>query len=232
MPDESEQRPAELIPSAHFNEVLGRVFTSRLQPLGFESCKGNRWVCSDQASIRKVFALSGLKGLSTAPMWGFSFDFVPHLAAGDEVRWHRTAKSAWFDLSYDPIDYTREPRSWSLSRFDPIDTLEARARVLAIRSIESATSFWARINSIQDIPGVFEEWRDRPFVRFGFVNYGHAWLAYAFVLARLGRKSEASAWLERYLERDVRDEAKSLLRKRLDEVHEERRGNGATGETT
>jgi hypothetical protein len=207
------------MPSAHFNEVLSRVFARRLEPLGFEPCKGTRWVSSHQAPIRRIFALSGLKGLSTAPLWGFSFDFVPHLAAGDEIRWHRTAKSAWFDLSYDPIDYTREPRSWSLSRFDPIDTLEARAQVLAIRSVESATSFWARIRTMEDVPRAFEEWRDRPFVRFGFANYGHAWLAYAFVLARLGRRGEALEWLERYLERDIREEAKPLLRRRLDEVH-------------
>ena len=198
--------------------MLDAAFTKRLVPIGFERIKANRWVHSGHAPIRRIFALSGLKGLSTAPVWGLSFDFVPHLAAGDEVRWHRTPKSAGLDLPYDPIDYTRDVKSWSLSRFEAAGALEKAAHSLAEKSIQSAVAFWARIGSLEDVPKVFEEWQTRPFVRFGFINYVHASLVYAFVLARLGRPSEASAWLERYLANDIRDEAKAQLRTRLSEA--------------
>ena len=218
MLDGQESGQVEIVPAEEFNKVLDSAFTKRLVPLGFERIKANRWVHSGHAPIRRVFALSGLKGLSTAPVWGFSFDFVPHLAGGDEVKWHRTAKSAWLDLPYDPIDYTHDMKSWSLSRFEPAGALEKAADGLAGKSTEAAVAFWARIGSLEDVPRVFEEWQSRPFVRFGFINYVHASLVYAFVLARLGRPSDATAWLERYLAHDIRDEAKALLRTRLNEA--------------
>lgn len=53
-------------------------------------------------------------------MWGFSLDFVPHVTTGGETKWHRTPKSARFDLVYRPIDYAAldsERRDWDVSPF-------------------------------------------------------------------------------------------------------------------
>jgi len=45
----------------------------------------------------------------------------------------------------------------------------------------------------------FEAKKERPFVRFGFYNYVQGPLAYAFVLARVGRWADAEAEISRYL---------------------------------
>lgn len=219
----------EMIPAVEFNDAASAAFTRHLAPLGFERLKGHRWVCSENAPLRRLFSLYSLKGLALAPTWGFSFDFVPHLGAGHDVKWHRTAKSAQFDLPYDPIDYTLDVDGWSLSRFDSLDALDTLADALAIRAVADAASFWGRISTVDDVPAVFEEWRTRRAVRFGFQNYVRAPLAYAFVLAHLGRMPEADEWLERYLAHDMRPDAKSVLRQRLrDAQRQDRPASGSS----
>ena len=201
-----------MIEANEFKQTVSAEFTARLVSLGFEAFRGHKWVLSVTAPIRRVFALYNLKSLSLVPVWGFSFDFVPHLGAGDEVKWHRTARSAFLDLSYDPLDYTSNVHEWAVSRFDRLDEVRERAKYVSSRAVADAITFWDRVRTLENAADLFRDWRARPYVRFGFENYVQAPLAFAFVLARLGQADEARAWLERCFRNHVRSEAKRKLR--------------------
>src|SRR3972149_5607935 len=82
-----------MIEANEFKQTVNAEVTAPLVSLGFEAFRRHKWVLSVTAPIRRVFALYNLKSLSLVPVWEFSFDFVPHLGAGDEVKWHRTARS-------------------------------------------------------------------------------------------------------------------------------------------
>lgn len=206
----------EIMPSHDFNTVVGEAFDRELAPLGFENIKGRKWVHSGIPEIRRVFVLGRFNEYTAVCAWGFSLDFVPHLVAGHKVQWHRTPISARLDLSYDPIDYTRDPRPWQISRFDGRAGVAERVKELPRQAVAEAERFWNRVHGVADVAAVFEEWRTRPATRFAFENYDNAPLAFAFVLARLGRRAEAEHWFEQFCRHGIRPEAKAVLHSRLE----------------
>ena len=105
-----------------------------------------------------------------------------------------------------------------LDRFQTVEQLGQNAERLADRAVGAASTYWARVTRPEDIPAMFEEWRSKRAVRFGFDNYLFAPLAYAFVLARLGRMGEAEDWLSRFFRHDLRPEAKQTLSRLLNDA--------------
>ncbi len=94
---------------------------------------------------------------------------------------------------------------------------KAAARV-ARQALGLALPWFGGVNSLADLAREFEAKKQRPFVRFGFYNYVQEPLAYAFVLARLGRWAEAEAELGRYLAGGrVREPVKDRLLQLLSE---------------
>lgn len=205
----------EMMESAVFNANVDEIFSRKLTLLGFEAVKGHKWVKSNSGEIRQLFTLGSSRGVALFPGWGFSFDFVPHIGPGEKVKWHRTPKTAAYDLSYDPVDYTRNVREWTISRYGRKSEINENAEQIASRAVFEAEKFWGRVHSLSDVANLFEEWRHRKFVRFGFDNYVNAPLSFSFVLARLGRKTEATEWLEKFL-RGVSVETREVLRKHLE----------------
>lgn len=186
----------EMMEAAEFNAAVDEIFTYNLATRGFEQVDGHKWVSSDTSEIRKLFTLHSARGVQLWPMWGFSFNFAPHIGPREKIKWHRTTKTAIYDLPYDPIDYTRDVGEWSTSRFGKKGEILKKAEQVANRAVTEAENFWRRGSTLADIVSVYEEWRTRRYVRFGFHNYVNAPLSYSFVLARLGRKSEAKEWLK------------------------------------
>lgn len=186
----------EMMEAAEFNAVVDEIFTRKLANRGLEPVKGHKWVNSDNSEIRKLFTVHSARGVQLWPMWGFSFDFAPHIGPGNKIQWHRTTKAAIYDLPYDPIDYTRNVGEWSISRFGKKDQIIKNAEQVANRAVTEAETFWGRVSKLEDVVSVFEEWRTRRYVRFGFHNYVNAPLSYSFALAKLGRKSDATEWLK------------------------------------
>ncbi len=188
-----------MVPADRFHEILRDTFDAPLRARGFDEVKQDRWVRSTKAPIRELVTLYALKSLSSVPCWGFSLDFVPHLVRGEEIKWHRSSKSALMDLAYDPLDYTRDVDEWSVPRFGSVEEIRIRAAEIAERATSMADVFFARVTAVDDIVGLFEEMRTRPFVRFGFDNYPRNALAYAFTLANVGRWVAAREWLQKYI---------------------------------
>ena len=82
--------------------LVENPFDEALVRLGFERASHKTWMRRDLAPICHLFTLSryGSGGWGITPSFGLSLDFVPHIAAG-KIRWHRTVKTARFDLRVD-----------------------------------------------------------------------------------------------------------------------------------
>jgi hypothetical protein len=174
----------ELVPAPMFKEALQSAFSTRLLSHGFEYQKDLKWVRSVNAPMRELIELYALKGASFAPRWGFSLDFVPHVASG-RVRWHRTAKSAELDLIWDPLDFAGA-EGWTVSRICAPSDVPSQVREYARKVCDAALSDVERATEVAALPALYREWAGRRSVRFSFLNYQQAAIGEAFVLARLG----------------------------------------------
>ena len=115
------------------DKIVTDVVSPPLTSCGFERIDRRKWVRSKKPQIREMISLGTMKGLRLSACWGFSVDFVPHVAAG-RIRWHRTPRTARFDLVYDPYDY-KSAEQLTISRFPPSLT---KAREAAKALMENA----------------------------------------------------------------------------------------------
>lgn len=209
------------IPIEEFNQAIARTLGSALSQKGFEPVAPRRWVRSGRAPIRDILEIQATKGVSYTPMWGFSLDFVPHVTASGETKWHRTPKSARFDLVYRPIDYASlasEAREWDVSPVaTPAELQEDLARVTRM-VVAQAMPFWDRARSIADLPGVYREHRSRPAAGLPFASFPQQVLASAFVLAMSGDeagRAELAAYIRAH---DVPQESATTLETLLEQA--------------
>jgi hypothetical protein len=209
----------EPIPIEDFNQAIARTLGVALSEHGFEPVAPRRWVRSRRAAIRDLLVIQAGKGLSYFPMWGFSLDFVPHVTASGETKWHRTAKSARFDFLYCPTDYASlasERREWNVSpAATPEELQEDLARVTPM-VMAQAIPFLERVRGIEDLRTLYREYRSHPAGGpfGGFLQQG---LATAFVLAKSG-DGAARAELAEYIRMD---DVSPETAKRLEELLEE-----------
>ena len=186
----------EIVRLQDIHQILQPVVEAKLTPLGFESFKALRWVRSTDAPIRQVFGFQQWKGGKIAPRWGLSLDFVPHISGG-RIKWHRTPKSAVFDLCVDPRDRALDtPNIWG------IDPISKSAAVVASEAITKARAFWDAARTIPDLPAAFD-WVKRYLATSLGLDNGvlHHPMAFAFVLALNGRVIEGQSELERFIHR-------------------------------
>jgi hypothetical protein len=183
----------ELIPVNVLDRIVQETLSPKLAHRGFEQIDRRRWMRSEKRSIREVIRLTSMKGVRLSPSWGFSLDFVPHISAG-RLRWHKTLKSTVLDLSYDPYDY--EDKIFTISRFASADAVRNAALDLLADVLTRSSEFFDSVRTVADLPRSVEAKRNRPFVRFGFLNYVQEPMAYAFVLAKLGNLDDARKWFE------------------------------------
>lgn len=215
--------------AAEIDQILGCTFDPALRGVGFERVDRRRWVRSARLPIRDLFEIASLKSGTLTPIWGVSLDFVPHVAGGRDVRWHRTAKSARFDLRYDPVDYlernTPEAEAWSVfPASNPVGVVTRDLQRLVALVVPEALRFWGALASVADLPRAFGEKQQRPTVRFGFENYVQEPLAEAFVLAALG-DPHATEKLETYaISHELEPDTAATLRSRLADLRAGRAG--------
>jgi hypothetical protein len=187
----------EQVPAAEMDVLAREVFGGPLAELAFEEVASRKWVRSAKAPIREIVQLGRGRGGMLVPKWGYSIDFVPHVASG-KVRWHRTAKGAVFDLCYDPWDYELiklTDRRWVIPAMLGLAESRAAATKVQAEVMAESARFFDSVQTIADLPAAFEAKRQRPYLRFGLLNYVQEPLAYAFTLAALGRLTDASEWL-------------------------------------
>jgi hypothetical protein len=186
-------------------------------------------VRSSRQPIRDIVLVAAMKGIAYCPEWGFSIDFVPHVSGGGRVRWHRTAKSARFDLVYRPIDYAPTPadnRAWGMSPIATREELADDVTRVSRPTLAQALPFLDAVRSVADLPVLYAAHRTRPAVGLPFGGFPQQYLAHAFVLARLGQPGGETA-LNEYLEADeVGPEAATRLRELLERTADDSRSGG------
>jgi len=210
-------KPFALLSQQEFEQQVTSAITERLGEHGFAPSGKRRWTRQCGPGILGLVALQGLK-TEYVPAWGVSLDFVPHLSGGN-VGWHRTPKSARFDLSYQPLDYDEDLRPWEISRFATAEELRIEARVFASRVSDSAVRFLEPLTSATVLLEAFEAKRNRRSLRLAFEHYPQEMLSYAFVLARAGHAEAARDAFSRFVEsHQVSAPAQSELSRLLSEA--------------
>lgn len=195
------------------HEIIAPVVEPFLQPLGFEVQGPLTWLRNVDTPIRQIFCLKQWKGGALAPAWGLSLDFVPHLS-GNQIKWHRTPKSARLDLTWDvrdqamDISYVRGPEAVA---HDAPRILEA--------ALAKAETFWNGARAVSELPQAFEQVKQHlSSGGLGFYNYQQHPLAYAFVLAINGKPDAAEAEFQRFaagLSAQVSQKLHTLLLERI-----------------
>jgi len=193
------------------DELIQGQFAPKLAGSGFTQVKPRRWIRSTKAPIREIVQVVALKGASYIPVWGVSVDFIPH-RAGRRFAWHRTERSALFDLRVDPLDWPDEEAAerFKFGRFAGRGAVgrgqfgtRSPSRAIkrsAAATVRASATWFDRIDGLGSLRQLFEEAQARPVHRFSFDGYVQHRLAYAFVLAALGETErgdeELAAWLE------------------------------------
>jgi hypothetical protein len=197
--DEPPDLPRVLLPRPIFEQTVREHMDSALKERGFHVVTKTRWARSNGPQILAMVELQALKA-AYAAVWGLSLEFVPHLDErnGFRVEWHKTEKKARFDLSYNPMDYERDLRPWTVDQLTRPESLPGEALEFADRVSMSAAEYLDPLRTIEATLAAFELKRRRPSIRLGFEHYPQENLAYAFVLARCGRDQEAEQALRQF----------------------------------
>lgn len=209
------------IPIEDFNQAIARRLGVALVEKGFEPVAPRRWVRSTRAPIRDLLEIQAGKGVSYSPMWGFSLDFVPHVTRSGEIKWHRTAKSARFDLEYQPTEdapLASETRDWDVSPVATPDELQEDLSRVTRLIMAKAIPFWERVRGIEDLPAVYRQQRIRQSANLPFVSFAQQALASAFVLAKSGDGDGRSELAEYIRAHDVAPETAKKLEELLEQA--------------
>lgn len=204
-----QEREFEVVRMDQIHEIVSPVIEDRLHALGFEVQGPLHWLRNADAPIRQIFCLRQWKGGALAPAWGLSLDFVPHVS-GNNVRWHKTPKSAELDLTWD----ARNPALDIPYCYGP-GIIASKAPEVLSTAISEAESFWGKTHLISDLPSAFERVKKHMSSGgLGFYNYVQHPLAYAFVLAMNGNQKAADEEFQHYSPRaaeSVRQKLHALL---------------------
>lgn len=152
--------------------------------------------------IVHLLKLQALKGARYTVWWGVSLSYMPHnWQAG--LRWHRTFKSARFDLFETPFDYP----SVSLADWREEDKFLAHSLNGKQFARKTLKTMWkltrplmlAWFSSAQSLIDILQKSHDQVKREWaGPHHHPEPMLVYAFTLGRMGRTTEAHSSLDEY----------------------------------
>jgi hypothetical protein len=201
------------------DSVLAEVFGGPLIKAGFQKVRDRFYVRSRMQEMNDVVEFFRDR-LELNFVWGLSLNFVPHITDGVEnVRWHRTLKSAHKDLSYSGFGPAPE-LGWCILTTQGENELRRSASLTRSEMLPKALRFFEAVNRFQDLGSVFREKQEEKKWGWSFDMFTQSSLAYAFYLAKSGQEQRAREWMARWTTRhsvSYREETIS----RLSELFEE-----------
>lgn len=180
--------------------VLADVFDGPLTKVGFQKVRDRFYVRSRMQEMNDVVEF-WRDNLALKFLWGLSLNFVPHITNGvEKIRWHRTPKSAFKDLSYS--GFGRVPQSGcSITTTSGEQKLRQSALLTRFEMLPKALKFFESVKKFHDLESVFTEFKKPNEFGWTFDMFTQVYLAYSFYLAKSGQEQKArqhmSAWLVR-----------------------------------
>lgn len=169
----------------------------RAVPDGFERTSDRRWVSEPRNEIRRILEFQAIKGAQYSARWGFGVDFVPKVRGG-RPSWKRTAKSADFDVTIDPIDDSGSvPRWCSIVATDSGRHVDAVARDVWSK----ASQDFSRVVAVADLFDVMNARATMTFRRFGPHDYVQTDLTRALLQIAVGDIDKGMALVGTFRER-------------------------------
>jgi hypothetical protein len=187
----------QLCPPLLIDKVLTETFSEPLFAAGFQKVRPRLYVRSRIREMNDV-----IEFYRSRFTWGLSLNFVPHITRGVEnVRWHRTPKSAVKDIGYSGLGKVRQIGS-SIDTARGEDSLRRSARLMRAEMLPTALHFFRSINGFGDLSWAFQDAARPDEWGWTLEMRPQLHLAYAFYLAKAGREGDArqmlSAWLSRH----------------------------------
>jgi|SRR5690242_8544881 hypothetical protein len=191
----------ELCSPKVIDATLADVFDGTLADVGFERVRPRLYVRSRVHGINDFIEFWRDK-LNLNFLWGLSLNFVPHITSGVEnVRWHRTPKSVYRDLSYS--GFGRKPQlGWSIQTTLGEEELRRTALLTRSEMLPKAMRFFESINKFHDLEAIFKDQQIPNEYGFTFDMKTQVSLAYSFYLAKSGQEQKARECMSRWLARN------------------------------
>lgn len=197
------------VPSARVYAVAEEVIAATQQ--GMETLKPGLYAARVDEDIVHLLKLQAVKGGSYLVQWGVSLAYLPH-AWTPRLQWHRTVKSARFDLWENAFEYLglkesqwRESERFLVGRLNGETYLQEQMLAMWTRLAPVLREWYA---STRVLPGVLRA-VDKQIRRSGGSRH-HVpapTLVRAFTLARLGELRAAREALAEHLRESDLDPA-------------------------
>jgi hypothetical protein len=212
----------DLCPPALIDKVLAETFDPPLADLAFQKIRHRFYVRSRLPEVNEVIEFHRDR-LDLNFTWGLSLNFVPHITEGVEnVRWHRTQKSARRDLYQS--GFGKSPQlGWSVGTIQGEAFLRRSAELTRTEMLPKALAFFDSIRSLRDLLPKFREAAQPNDWGWTLEMRPQLHLAYTFYLAKQGQAQEAekmmSDWLARnfdFLSPETLERISDLFRQAID----------------
>jgi hypothetical protein len=190
----------DLCPPALIDKILAKTYDAPLSRVGFKNIRPRFYVRARLPEMNDVIEFYRNR-FDLILVWGPSLNFVPHITGGVEnVRWHRTPKSARIDLRYSGFD--RHSRiEWSIQTTQGDQTLSRSAQLTLVEILPKALAYFESVRVFSDLSAKFREAALPNQWGWTLEMRCQEHLAYCFYLAKSGQEIEArkmmSAWLSR-----------------------------------
>jgi hypothetical protein len=182
------------------DKVLAEIFDIPLSDAGFKKIRSRFYVRTRLPQMNDVIEFHR-GNLDLVFVWGLSLNFVPHITNGVEnVRWHRTSRSAVMDLRYSGSGKNPEA-GWSIKTTQGEQTLLQSAELTRSEMLPKALAYFESVRVFSDLSAKFREAALPDKWGLTLETRYQQHLAYCFYLAKSGQENEArkmmSAWLSR-----------------------------------
>ena len=191
----------ELCAPKLIDAILAEVFDRPLADASFKKVRERVYVRSRVRDINDVVEFWRDR-LNLNFLWGLSLNFVPHITGGVEnVRWHRTPKSAYRDLSYS--GFGRTPQlGWFVRATLGEEELRRSALLTRSEMLPRAMRFFESITEFHDLEAIFQDQQIPNEYGLTLDTKTQVSLAYSFYLARSGQEQKARQYMSRWFARN------------------------------
>lgn len=208
--------------------TIYQIFEDVVKLPGFQIAKKGALAKQINDDVIHLLHLTPYKGAMYGFRWGVSLTYVPH-SWENELRWHRSVKSATLDLWEQRADL---PHAFNLTQLPPNSAIPSSLHGPELfeqnlrrewEDLKSTiTSWFEKVSNLSGVLAMSEQQMRRSWQ--GPRHWPPPSLIHAFTLARMGDFAKATAELKAITEFDVSD-ANGLLLKALMQVSSQSQSN-------